>query len=83
MNRRSVVASLLAIVLAPLGLQLPERRSFPVRGKVRFNVRDYGAVGDYVTDDTAAFRAAIKDARAANDMAFVPAGKYLITGSLV
>lgn len=40
------------------------------------NVRSYGAKGDGVTDDTAAFVAAI----AAGSNIFVPAGTYLITG---
>lgn len=39
------------------------------------SVLDYGAVGDGVTDDTAAFIAAT----AAIDMVFVPAGTYLVS----
>ena len=38
----------------------------------------YGAVGDGVTDDTAAFQSALT----ANDNLFVPDGSYLITGTL-
>jgi len=45
----------------------------------RFNVREYGAVGDGKTDDTAAFQKAL-DAAAAEGggTAFAPTGNYLI-----
>jgi polygalacturonase len=49
------------------------------------NVVDYGAVGDGITDDTAAFKACIA---AASDAAschrvFVPAGSYLMSETLL
>jgi hypothetical protein len=44
------------------------------------DVRDFGAVGDGVTDDTAAFYAA--DAAAAGRTITVPAGTYRIAGNL-
>jgi hypothetical protein len=44
------------------------------------DVRDFGAVGDGVTDDTAAFDAA--DAAAAGRTITVPAGTYRIAGNL-
>lgn len=44
------------------------------------SVRDYGAVGDGVTDDTAAFQNAMADASAAGgNVVFVPSGTYAIT----
>ena len=43
------------------------------------NVKDYGATGDGLTDDTAAFNAAIT-AAGNNSNIFVPAGRYLISG---
>jgi hypothetical protein len=45
---------------------------------VTASVRDFGAVGDGVADDTAAFLAAI--AGTAAGAILVPAGRYLITG---
>lgn len=43
------------------------------------NVRDYGAVGDGVNDDTSAFTAAL----AAGARVFVPAGSYLVGDVLI
>jgi len=48
---------------------------------VRHNVRDYGAVGDGVQDDTVAFLAAI--AQAESGAILIPAGRYIITKKLV
>ena len=46
------------------------------------NVKTYGAVGDGVTDDTAAFIAALKSvAEAGGGMCLVPEGTYLISAS--
>jgi hypothetical protein len=46
------------------------------------NVRDFGAVGDGKTDDTAAFNNAMRAAEKGNFAVFVPRGKYLIKGEL-
>lgn len=56
---------------------------------IYYNVRDYGAVGDGVTDDTKAIQATIDAARAAIDSAdeildaevYVPEGTYIVSGS--
>lgn len=41
------------------------------------NVKDFGAVGDGTTDDTAAFQRAVREA--AGKVIAIPAGRYLIT----
>jgi hypothetical protein len=46
------------------------------------NVKDYGAVGDGVTDDTAAIQAALDAAAAAGGEVVVPRGVYLISDTL-
>jgi polygalacturonase len=43
-----------------------------------FNVRDYGAVGDGVTDDTAAIQAAVTAASAVAGVVIIPLGEFLI-----
>lgn len=48
-----------------------------------FNVMDYGAVGDGVTDDTASIQAAVDAARAAGGgTIYAPEGDYLITSTV-
>jgi hypothetical protein len=46
-----------------------------------YNVRDYGALGDGLTDDTAAIQATIS-AAVGLGVVFVPAGTYVLTGEL-
>lgn len=43
------------------------------------SVKDFGAVGDNVADDTAAIQAAINAAYAANKALYIPGGRYRIT----
>ncbi|MCU0951446.1 MAG: glycoside hydrolase family 55 protein [Burkholderiaceae bacterium] len=47
-----------------------------------FNVTDYGAVGDGVTDDTAAIQAAINAANPRGGIVYFPRGDYLISSGL-
>ncbi len=47
------------------------------------SVKDFGAVGDGITDDTAAFQAAINGAASQRRMLFLNEGTYLITDRLI
>lgn len=46
------------------------------------NVRNFGAVGDGITDDTNSLQSAINAARALRKSLLLPAGNYLVTRSL-
>jgi len=46
------------------------------------NVKDHGARGDGTSDDTRAFRAALKAAAAAGGFVYAPSGRYRITAPL-
>ncbi len=46
------------------------------------SVKDFGATGDGITDDTTAFQSAITEAKSLNLPVVVPYGKYLITSTL-
>jgi len=48
-----------------------------------FNAFDYGAVGDGVTNDTAAIQAAVTAASVAGGTVVLSAGNYLITSSII
>ena len=56
------------------------QRSLDARLKDFYNIKDYGAVGDGVTDDAPAFRAAI-DLLPAGSTIRVPQGKYLMNSA--
>jgi pectate lyase-like protein len=47
-----------------------------------YNVKDYGAVGDGSTDDTAAFQAAIAAVCATGGILYIPSGNYVINSTL-
>lgn len=47
-----------------------------------FNVKDYGAIGDGITDDTVAIQTALTACCAAHGKLFFPKGTYLITSTL-
>jgi hypothetical protein len=60
-----------------------ERQSTNPRGSGGLNVRDFGAAGDGLSDDAAAFTAAMKEAsNSGGNLVFVPAGNYLCKGTL-
>lgn len=54
-------------------------RSLTDKAREAVSVKDFGAVGDGVTDDTAAITAAL----AAHDAVFVPEGSYVVTSAVV
>lgn len=43
------------------------------------NVKDYGAVGDRLTDDTQAFKSAVFDISSTGGQLLIPTGKYIIS----
>ena len=67
------------VTYVPAGAGATQRT---VQAKLRdvVSVKDFGAVGDGVTDDTAAFQAALNSS--ANVHVFVPTGTYRITSTL-
>lgn len=67
----------LAAQVAPL-VALPSLPPVVAGSSDRLNVRAFGARGDGVTDDTAAFNAALRTPRAG--LVYVPPGVYRITG---
>ncbi|PWT95921.1 MAG: hypothetical protein C5B53_10580 [Candidatus Melainabacteria bacterium] len=56
------------------------RQPAPIQAAPTLNVRDFGAVGDGVTDDTAAIQNCINAAQANREGVLFPAGTYLHTG---
>lgn len=76
--------------VTPTGVWAPalnegiETRYQKTLGKINalvFDVRDYGAVGDGITDDTNAIQDAL-DAAAAGGVVWLPAGSYRVTATL-
>ncbi len=81
-TRRQMLRSTAGFVGAVLAA--PFLRSQGTRGPREFNVRDFGAVGDGTTPDTAALQRAIDAAGAAGpgSRVVVPGGRRFLTGAL-
>ncbi len=68
-------------VLALAHLASAQNIAFPPGSGV-MNVKDYGAKGDGITDDTGAFRKALKAVQMHFQIIYVPNGTYLVTDTI-
>jgi parallel beta-helix repeat protein len=76
---RHVLGAAAAVTAGSVALAIaPVRATSRTRGNRRVDVRAFGAAGDGVSDDTAAFQAAIDALPEAGGTVHVPAGAYLI-----
>lgn len=76
--RRRLAGS--SVLLAALALSAPAVHADPAGAKETYNVREFGARGDGVTDDTLSIQAAIDDAvKADGGIVYVPAGTYKVS----
>jgi polygalacturonase len=84
MARRSFLkqSAMVAIPLAIGGFSLPALAAYVpptrTRGSTVLNVKNYGALGNGIHDDTAAIQAAINALPSTGGTVFVPAGTYMI-----
>lgn len=58
-------------------------RSYLERGREHLSVKDFGAAGDGVADETAALQAALAALPAAGGRLYLPAGRYRVSAPLV
>lgn len=72
-----------ASALEVLAANSTSSRSLAARASDAFNVLDYGAKGDGVTDDANAIQAAIDNLSAGGGNVYMPAGNYLITKTII
>jgi hypothetical protein len=77
MKRLQTGIMVLFIIFAMLSLSAETKISEPL-----INVRDMGAIGDGISDDTGAFQKAVKKAHDARIHVFIPKGKYRISGTI-
>ena len=72
---------LLILILALAAAASAANVIFPPGSGV-MNVKDYGAKGDGITDDTGAFRKALKAVQMHFQIIYVPNGTYLVTDTI-
>lgn len=82
-----VLATVLALTLACTALVAQEWNFVPPEGSGVVNVKDHGAIGDGVADDTEALRAAVRAAidvsrYRANPFVYLPKGTYKVSGPI-
>lgn len=75
----SVGASLIGFIQLGIGAVL---RTIQDELRLHVNVKQYGALGDGVADDTAAIQAALVYAAGAGKRVFIPAGTYKISANI-
>lgn len=73
MLKTLIILLTLTLITIPLDADVPQS----------VNAKDFGAVGDGVTDDTAAILKALEEIAPGGGVAHLPAGKYLISDSLL
>jgi len=71
----------MVVLMFTIGVAVGGARLVEATDLEYLNVKDYGALGNGVADDTAAINSALTAARAAGKVAFFPAGTYNTTGS--
>jgi hypothetical protein len=82
LKRSVLLAAPLMAGTALTGIAFPAAAAYVpatrLRGSIVLNVMNYGAFGNGVHDDTAAFQAAVKALPSTGGTVFVPAGTYMI-----
>ncbi len=74
--------ALVVVQVDALAAQAPSEPFLLPKDGGQINVRDYGAKGDGVADDTEAFRKALKDEDSATRCVYVPKGTYLLSDTV-
>jgi hypothetical protein len=86
LSRYAVPVLLLALSSLSLGSTVAQDKTANIEPSAndaqRVNVRDFGAVGDGVTDETEAFQKALDSLGAVGGVVYVPQGQYRFSGSL-
>jgi hypothetical protein len=85
-GRRKLMIGLSCAGVMSIGGKISAQNSGALSNRTSHNVRDFGAVGDGIADDTAAFNRATRASAtwtpALEYAVFVPAGRYRIAGSV-